>query len=257
MEVHKHPHNVTHKKKWGEYLLEFFMIFFAVFLGFLAENIREHFSEKETAKQYARSLIHDLEKDTMMVQVDIKQMKGIISTVDSVASFLRNKSIGDLNNRTLYYYTRFECDYRPYTWSRATLDQIKSSGSLRYFGNDSIIMRISAYDAFTKHLDEDFNGDNERNDKVSAKRDNIVNLNYPFELSERVPGDSIPFLNNASKSKTDLPLLTTNMNEIRSLVNDYLVIKNNYKVRGEGELPRLIDDASQLISMLKNEYHLK
>jgi hypothetical protein len=76
-------------------------------------------------------------------------------------------------------------------------------------------------------------------------------------LSERVPGDSIPFLNNASKSKTDLPLLTTNMNEIRSLVNDYLVIKNNYKVRGEGELPRLIDDASQLISMLKNEYHLK
>jgi hypothetical protein len=28
MEVHKHPHHVTHKKKWGEYLLEFVMIFF-------------------------------------------------------------------------------------------------------------------------------------------------------------------------------------------------------------------------------------
>jgi len=23
MEVHKHPHHLTHKKKWGEYLLEF------------------------------------------------------------------------------------------------------------------------------------------------------------------------------------------------------------------------------------------
>ena len=23
MEVHKHPHHITHKKKWGEYLLEF------------------------------------------------------------------------------------------------------------------------------------------------------------------------------------------------------------------------------------------
>jgi len=31
MEVHKHPHHVTHKKKWGEYLLEFFMLFLAVF----------------------------------------------------------------------------------------------------------------------------------------------------------------------------------------------------------------------------------
>ena len=38
MEVHKHPHHVTHKKKWAEYLLEFFMLFLAVFLGFLAEN---------------------------------------------------------------------------------------------------------------------------------------------------------------------------------------------------------------------------
>ena len=40
MEVH-HPHHVTHKKKWGEYLLEFLMLFLAVFLGFLAENWRE------------------------------------------------------------------------------------------------------------------------------------------------------------------------------------------------------------------------
>ncbi len=31
MEVHKHPHHVMHKKKWGEYLLEFFMLFLAVF----------------------------------------------------------------------------------------------------------------------------------------------------------------------------------------------------------------------------------
>ena len=41
MEVQKHPHHVTHKKKWTEYLLEFFMLFLAVFLGFVAENISE------------------------------------------------------------------------------------------------------------------------------------------------------------------------------------------------------------------------
>lgn len=238
-------------------MLEFFMIFFAVFLGFVAENIREHFSQKETAKQYAQSLVHDLEKDTAMVQVDIKQMKQIMSTIDSVANFLRNKKIADLNNRTLYYYTSFECDYRPYTWSRATIDQVKSSGSLRYFSNDSIIMRISAYDAFTRHLDEDFNGDNERNDKVSDKRNKIVDLNYPFQLPNVAHGNSIPDVNNPRKNNTDFQLLTDNMNEIRSVVNDYLVIKNNYKVRAEGELPGIIADASQLIAMLKNEYHFK
>jgi len=50
MEVHKHPHHVAHKKKWGEYLLEFFMLFLAVFLGFVAENVRETTVEREGRK---------------------------------------------------------------------------------------------------------------------------------------------------------------------------------------------------------------
>jgi hypothetical protein len=53
MEVHHHPHHVTHKKQWSEYLLEFFMLFVAVFLGFIAENIRENISEHKDAKQLA------------------------------------------------------------------------------------------------------------------------------------------------------------------------------------------------------------
>src|SRR6187551_909146 len=51
MEVHKHPHHVMHKKKWSEYVLEFFMLFLAVFLGFIAENIREHSVNKEIEKR--------------------------------------------------------------------------------------------------------------------------------------------------------------------------------------------------------------
>src|SRR4249920_3474503 len=57
MEVHKHPHHVTHKKKWGEYLLEFIMLFLAVFLGFLAENLRERIVEHKIEKEYIQSLI--------------------------------------------------------------------------------------------------------------------------------------------------------------------------------------------------------
>jgi hypothetical protein len=45
MEVHKHPHGVRYKKKWGEYVLEFLMIFLAVFLGFLTENMKEKIVE--------------------------------------------------------------------------------------------------------------------------------------------------------------------------------------------------------------------
>src|SRR6476660_3728816 len=64
MEVHKHPLHVTHKKKWGEYLLEFFMLFLAVFLGFIAENIRENSVERHREKEFAQLLLLDLKADT-------------------------------------------------------------------------------------------------------------------------------------------------------------------------------------------------
>ena len=60
MEVHKHPHHVTHKKKWGEYLLEFLMIFLAVTLGFFAENMRETISDSHREKRFAQQLYSEL-----------------------------------------------------------------------------------------------------------------------------------------------------------------------------------------------------
>src|SRR5450755_2236120 len=84
MEVHKHPHHVTHKKKWVEYLLEFFMLFLAVFLGFVAENIREHIAEHNRAKEYAISLVQDLQHDTTAINVQSKSGRIYIGITDSL-----------------------------------------------------------------------------------------------------------------------------------------------------------------------------
>ena len=73
MEVHKHPHHVTHKKKWGEYLLEFLMLFLAVFLGFLVENFREHQVEHQKEKEYRVAFYQDLKTDTLNLSNLIKR----------------------------------------------------------------------------------------------------------------------------------------------------------------------------------------
>ncbi|HUQ66904.1 MAG TPA: hypothetical protein VM101_12155 [Flavitalea sp.] len=140
MEVHKHPHHVTHKKNWKEYLLEFFMIFLAVFLGFVAENVREHIVEKDRARQYAKSLISDLKNDTAMISDHIQQITTNIMRIDSLSAYAYGKKINQIVNFEIAYKSGFWF-YNPYTWSRATLDQIKSSGSLRYFDNDSIVYK--------------------------------------------------------------------------------------------------------------------
>src|SRR5438045_4515296 len=84
MEVHKHPHHVTHKKRWTEYLLEFFMLFLAVFLGFIAENIREHVVEHDRSKEYAISLAEDLHNDTTSINIQRRSGKIYIAIADSL-----------------------------------------------------------------------------------------------------------------------------------------------------------------------------
>ncbi len=88
MEVH-HPHHITHKKKWGEYLLEFFMLFLAVFLGFLAENFREHQVEKERGREYVKSFREDLCKDTTILRLNIETLKRISIAGDSLIKILQ------------------------------------------------------------------------------------------------------------------------------------------------------------------------
>src|SRR5436190_18090490 len=102
MEVHNHPHHLTHKKKWSEYLLEFLMLFLAVFLGFLAENMREHRIEKEREKQYIESLIADLKSDQEVLSKHIVHATSGLLMMDSMLAILNNPSQIAGNTGQLY-----------------------------------------------------------------------------------------------------------------------------------------------------------
>ncbi|HUQ66903.1 MAG TPA: hypothetical protein VM101_12150 [Flavitalea sp.] len=53
------------------------------------------------------------------------------------------------------------------------------------------------------------------------------------------------------------PLLTKDINDINVLVNQSLQLRTLLRVRRDFELPRLENDASELIQLLEEEYHLK
>ena len=70
MEVHKHPHHVTHKKKWGEYLLEFLCVFLQCFWALLRKmsesqqrNLRFNDARLLRTKKLATELIKDIKKE--------------------------------------------------------------------------------------------------------------------------------------------------------------------------------------------------
>ena len=93
MEVHKHPHDVTHKKKWSEYLLEFLMLFLAVFLGFVAENIRENAVESHREKVYIKSFYEDLTADENDLQRIINNLGREVKIANELGKLLSNVNI--------------------------------------------------------------------------------------------------------------------------------------------------------------------
>jgi hypothetical protein len=143
MEVHKHPHHVTHKKKWTEYLLEFLMLFLAVFLGFVAENVREHIVEHEREKKFAIRLLADLKEDSIFFQ---KRMREFENRQKNQLHFLEIMT-GAQQASDSAVFTSFEPLLQSFDpkFNTATYNQMKASGGLRYIRNDAITSEVQKY----------------------------------------------------------------------------------------------------------------
>ncbi len=255
MEVHHHTH--TPRQKWTHYFWEFTMLFLAVTAGFMAENLREHYVEQHRVKEYANSLVHDLQSDTIMVNRIIGEMQGFNQRVDSLASFMTTRNLPSLTNLDLYFFANRLQRVRPYTWRRTTIDQIKGSGSLRYFRNDSLVNKIASYDAFTRHMDEDYHLDMAIITKASEHANTIIDFNYPagFQGVLYREKDSVVIMPNYNVPP-ERTLLTKDARELKVFLNSYLKARFMLNIRITSELPRLKRDATRLIKLLQEEYHL-
>jgi len=143
MEVHKHPHHVTHKKKWGEYFLEFLMLFLAVFLGFIAENQREHIVEHQREKKFAKRLLSDLRQDSLFFEMRIKLLEERQEAHGQFLKIMTDPLLATdsaVNRRFLALMRGTSNDF-----TTATYNQMKTSGSLRYIDNDDLTTSLQKY----------------------------------------------------------------------------------------------------------------
>ncbi len=150
MEVHHHPD--VEKKGFKEYLLEGLMIFLAVMMGFFAETIRENISENKIAREYAELMTEDLKKDTVELNNRINELKFVSAKLDTFVTFVHTKKLSDLPGGTWYYYGRFGTRINLFQSVNATLDQLKSSGSLRLFRNTALVNAIAQFDAASQYV---------------------------------------------------------------------------------------------------------
>src|SRR6187397_972059 len=131
MEVHHHPHHHG-KKSWKSYFWEFLMLFLAVTLGFFVENQREHYIENQRAKQYASFLHSDLIKDTASLSQRIAYMNTGIREIDTLILILKSPN-PETFVKKIYALSTYIYSNPLFTANNSTIEQLKNSGSLRYF----------------------------------------------------------------------------------------------------------------------------
>ena len=239
---------------------ELILVVFGILIALQINNWNEERIEQKQITEYAHALIKDLERDLAMAEIIMSEINLLIEKIDTLASYVEDKSVDQISNIDLFYLMRNPF-YRPYSWNRTALDQIKSSGALRQMKNQQLVEKISAYEAFTHHLKGDFDYDRTVGTNALALASQVVDMNY-VNIHEIFPVgvlESFSFPNSKlheAFENTNRSLLTDEIKDIKVAVNSYLMVRSTpgIRPRAEIEMPQLVSNARELITLLKEEY---
>ncbi|HEY5327434.1 MAG TPA: hypothetical protein VIJ27_10580 [Mucilaginibacter sp.] len=172
MEVHHHPDLHHQPKPWKEYFLEFLMIFLAVTMGFFAETIREDISENGKATELAKSLYQEVYADSVNMQYRLSLRIEKEHQMNYFRKFMKDSSLMHLSDKFYpsFFWTFAVSSVIQFTPNNGILDQLRNSGSLRYFKSTELQNSISRINVVILNL-------RDRNSQEDAF---VENFSRPF-----------------------------------------------------------------------------
>jgi hypothetical protein len=250
METHAHDLHKAPGHGWKHYFFEFFMLFLAVFCGFLAENVREHVVEQSRANEYAKNLYNELKKDTATLNQVIAYTQKVTGRLDTLSMLADNKPAGT-SNGMLYNYSMFAAGIYEFPSISSTIEQLKSSGSLRII-KTNVAQKITDYDKLFKLLTNDYALSRTEYETMNQLRLKIFDglfaaKFYPFFL--RQAPDSLLKLNP--------PFLNDDPKLMKEFANWASWSGALYREQVRRWLEPLNITATELIVLLEKEYDLK
>ena len=261
MEVHAHSH--TPRKKWTHYFWEFLMLFLAVFCGFLAEYQLEHKIEKDRAKELARSLYEEIQQDSVNVSAKVQSRLRQEASLKWLMHYFKDSSITNVS-KTFSIHFLYGIYFRTpslFEARTALLEQLKNSGSLRYFKNLKLQKLIGELSVAITLINDRQRIETE----VRAQFINpfIVN-HYDYDFNEKVTQEGQLLFSVAidkyEKSNEVIPFQLKNVDKLnrQNTINILgLFGISASRATRQQHFQRYIDLNSELLKVLRKEYHLK
>lgn len=248
MEVHHQSH--SERKKWTHYLWEFLMLFLAVTLGFLVENQREHYIEHQREKQFIRSLFNDIRSDTANIAKIINSRTTKEQMLDSISNMMNSPHPADFIKQ-IYPYAVLLGRTLPYRFvpNDGTMQQLKNSGALRLIRNRAVVDSIAKYDINVRNILGQYAVEENQIEHYRTAAAKIFDaLVFSQMMDEnaavvRPPPDNASFQSYSNRELYEWNYRVYGLNGIN---------KANRR-----DLKLLLKQATQLLEILKNEYHLE
>ena len=247
MEVHHHAHHEHGKKNWKSYFWEFLMLFLAVFSGFLAENQREHYIENKRERKYIESFIQDLKADTTSLEFYINIRTQKRRYLDSLVLLLSTGQYKIMGNET-YFFARSVLNADPFVSTDGTMQQLKNAGNLRLIHSAAVTDSILSYDQFVRSLYEW----DEVDTRIRTSFREIGGTIFSSAEFYKTIDSDMTFLRPTTNPQiiTDDPAI---INKVSFQIQYLSTVTLGNLLRAK----RLKKRAINLISLLKQEYHLE
>lgn len=265
MEVHHHAHDPAaphHKKNWKSYVWEFLMLFLAVFCGFLAEYQLEHKIERDRAKELAKSFYEELRNDSVTAALKVTSRIKQEAALDYLVHYFKDSSLTNVSKAFVINF-EFGITFRTPTIfepRNMMLDQLKNSGSLRYFKNENLQQLVGDLTVAIRNIYD-------RQELESQQRLQYINsiiiqhYDYDFDAAMKKGGKTIfEGIQEYEKSGEIVPYSINQLEKldrktITSQLNFYLanVVSSTRQVH----IQKYIEINAALLKLLRNEYHLQ
>jgi len=254
MEVHAHAH--TERKNWKHYFWEFLMLFLAVFCGFLAENFREHIVEHQREKVLMKSMLKDLQADTVSFSQMIRGISDYNTHIDSLIAIINNNPDWNKSAKEIYQQQVWINLYFKAVYSDRTIMQLKNSGNFRLIRNTTVSDAIIQYDGYVRNFvismqDEGLLEQWKKVDNYSA--DIFKSSVFRAWMEAWIESGS-------TYSAIQLPPIPYFLSTDKKQIDNYINLLDKYAVFNSWFIQNVqsaIKQAKDLDLLIKKEYHLQ
>ena len=180
-----------------------------------------------------------------------------IALADSLIDLSQSRLEGRAAAR-FSFYTRFMYWTGSIIWNRATFEQIKNSGSLRYFKNQQLLEKLMKYDGIINDIEMEAYNHQVRGNLLIKDINQIIEPAYHQKLSryflfsyDTISRETIESLYPANPES-----LENKRSEIRELLNMVVVQQRNLRNSSGSDWPQAEEMANELIKDFKKEFQI-